>query len=307
MSTSPVKSVPERPIRARRIRFNYPQGGMNRHYVQGDLVPSHIVAVLSAVFPEGEDFFVRSVRHYSDQITDPELKAAVAGFVGQEVTHGREHRALNDRLQEMGYPTHFVDRLAYFELAVLADRYLPPRIRLAITAALEHYTATLAELLLTEPDLRELLGEGEVRSMLLWHALEESEHKAVAFDVFKLVGGTERERVWTMRLISAGFVVQVALNTLQSMATDRDSYRPSVLLPSLNRARKSPDLQQVGPPDPGPLQQARLPPERPGQRRADRAVEDLPVRRAGHARRPRPLAGGPGVGARTSTLRDSSC
>ena len=63
-----------------------------KHYAaEGDLIMSHVVAVLSATFPDGEDFFVRSVRHYRDQLTDPELKRQVAGFIGQESVHGREH------------------------------------------------------------------------------------------------------------------------------------------------------------------------------------------------------------------------
>ena len=76
-----------------------------KHFVtDGDVVMSHVIASLSSVFPDGEDFFVRSVRHYRDRITDPELKRQVAGFIGQEATHGREHRVFNNRLEELGYP-----------------------------------------------------------------------------------------------------------------------------------------------------------------------------------------------------------
>ena len=120
------------------------RSGLDRHYVDGDLVMSHVVAVLSATFPPGEDFFVRSVRNFSDEITDPELKQQVAGFIGQEVTHGREHRELNRRLQEMGYPTHRVARFVKGSLAD-AEKRVPAKLRLAYTAALEHYTATIAE------------------------------------------------------------------------------------------------------------------------------------------------------------------
>ena len=108
---------PQRSIRTRRVDFAYPETTKRLHFVQGDLVMSHVVAVLSALFPEGEDFFVRSVRHFADRITDPELKKQVAGFTGQEVTHGREHRALNEKLQQMGYPTRRVDRATRKRLA----------------------------------------------------------------------------------------------------------------------------------------------------------------------------------------------
>jgi uncharacterized protein len=235
--------TPHRTVRTRRIRFNYPTGSLGRHYVDGDLVMSHVVAYLSATFPEGEDFFVRSVRHYADRITDRELKSQVAGFIGQEVTHGREHRELNERLQQMGYPTGRVDRMIRRDLA-LADRRLPPRVRLAITAALEHYTAALAETLLTDQRAQALLGETEVRSMLLWHALEESEHKAVAFDVYRAVGGTETMRIRVMRAVTVAFLVGVVANTVASMLADRATYHPSRLARSVAALRHSPFLSR---------------------------------------------------------------
>lgn len=228
-------------IRTRRIAFAYPEGSLDRHYVQGDLVMSHIVAMLSALFPEGEDFFVRAVRRYRDQITDKELAGQVAGFIGQEVTHGREHRALNDKLREMGYPTRMADRFTHL-LMIRSDRFFPHRFQLAVTAALEHYTATIAERLLSCPEAQELLGESEVRSVLLWHALEESEHKAVAFDVYRAVGGTERMRIATMRLVNTLFIPIVVGLTTISLAGDRSAYNPVRLARSLARLPKSPFL-----------------------------------------------------------------
>src|SRR6266567_1523561 len=104
------RPIPPRTVRTRRVKFEYPAGDLRLHYAGGDLIMSHVFAVLSALFPEGEDFFVRSVRNYRDRITDPELKRQVAGFIGQEAIHGREHRELNRRLQAMGYPTFVIDR-----------------------------------------------------------------------------------------------------------------------------------------------------------------------------------------------------
>jgi hypothetical protein len=244
MTTAPAAvPTPRRSIRARRVSFDYSPAATSRHYAAGDLAMSHVVAVLSAMFPEGEDFFVRSVRHYADRITDPELKAQVAGFIGQEVTHGREHRALNERLQQLGYPTDRVDRLVRRDLG-LAERKLPPKVRLAITAALEHYTASLAETLLTDERAQALLGTSEVRSMLLWHALEESEHKAVAFDVFRAVGGSETMRIRVMRLVTVAFLLGTTLQALASMLADRATYHPTRPLRSLFALRHSPFLSR---------------------------------------------------------------
>jgi predicted metal-dependent hydrolase len=241
MTAAATTGVPPRDVRTRRIGFDYPTGSLSRHYVDGDLVMSHVVAVLSAMFPEGEDFFVRAVRRHAEQVDDPELQVQVRGFIGQEVTHGREHRALNERLQQMGYPTRRVDRSTKRGLA-LYERFAPPMVPLAMTAALEHYTATLAETLLTSERAQALLGDSEVRSMLLWHALEESEHKAVAFDVFRAAGGTERMRIWTMRYVTMTFLTSVTVHTILSMLADRATYRPKTLLRSVAALRYSPFL-----------------------------------------------------------------
>src|SRR5689334_22504606 len=99
-TTNPGRKVP-----TRRMSFEESLRGVPKHFAaDGDLIQSHLAASLSSVFPDGEDFFVRSVRHFRDDITDPELKRQVAGFIGQEAMHGREHRAFNDRLDELGYP-----------------------------------------------------------------------------------------------------------------------------------------------------------------------------------------------------------
>jgi predicted metal-dependent hydrolase len=142
---------------------------------------SHVVAVLSAMFPNGEDFFVRSVRHYRDQLDDPDLREHVNQFIGQESNHRRAHRELNDRLANLGYKTRVVDWSVGFGFTQVSARVLPPQARLAVTAALEHYTATLAEVLLEDTDAQSSIGDDQVRRLLLWHALEESEHKAVSY------------------------------------------------------------------------------------------------------------------------------
>jgi predicted metal-dependent hydrolase len=226
-------------IQTRRMSFEESLQEVPRHFgPDGDLLSSHIAACLSAVFPDGEDFFVRSVRHFRGDITDPVLKRQVAGFIGQEAMHGREHRAFNRRLSELGYPTRFVERVTERGLA-LAEKVLPARTNLAVTAALEHYTATLAEQLLRDPDTRDLFGDDRVRDLFLWHALEESEHKAVAFDVYRAVGGTERVRRATMNAVTLGFLGGTLLAIVQSLAMDRAAYNPVRLARSARRFLRS--------------------------------------------------------------------
>src|SRR3954469_16809270 len=119
-------SDPDRQIPTRRISFEESLQDLPRHFAaDGDLILSHVAAALSAVFPDGEDFFVRSVRRYRDQIEDPELKRSVAGFIGQEAMHGREHRAFNDRLDELGYPVKRFERFTKWGLET-REKIMPP-------------------------------------------------------------------------------------------------------------------------------------------------------------------------------------
>ncbi|MGH3412185.1 MAG: metal-dependent hydrolase [Marmoricola sp.] len=241
MADAATYGVPHRDVRTRRIRFSYPTGSLHQHYVDDDLVMSHVVAVLSGMFPEGENFFVRAVRDARDLVHDPELLEQLTGFVGQEASHGREHRELNQRLADMGYRSMTVDRHVKWLLAQV-ERLGSRRRRLAVTAALEHYTATLAECLLSKPEAQALLGETEVRSLLLWHALEESEHKAVAFDVYRAAGGPEWLRVWVMRVTTLVFLGEVVGQAFASMLRDRRTYHPVTLARSLLALRHSPFL-----------------------------------------------------------------
>lgn len=238
-NTSPDPMTSPAALKARRVKFSYPTGSDRQHFVGGDLVFSHFIAVLSAMFPEGEDFFIRSVRHYRDQITDPALQAAIKGFIAQEATHRHQHGMLNNRLQDMGYPTARIDRHVKWLIATL-ERVFPSMMSLAGTAALEHYTASLAEIILTDNEMQALLGDSDVRAMLLWHAFEECEHKAVAFDVYRAAGGTESMRVRAMRIATLIFVTELVLQTIRSLAHDPASYHPLRLLRSVNKLRKSP-------------------------------------------------------------------
>jgi predicted metal-dependent hydrolase len=233
-----------RRIRTRRIEFDYPADDLPRHYMGGgDLVMSHVVTVLSCLFPEGEDFFVRTVRRYRDRITDPELRAQVAGFIGQEASHGHQHRLFNERLAKLGYPTRRIDRMTRMGLR-LGERVLPASVNLATTAALEHYTATLAAVLLTDPEARAMFDVDEVRSMFLWHALEESEHKAVAFDVFQTVSGNHLVRVGVMNFVTMSFILTVVAHTAASVLGDHSSRDLRRVACSLGRLRRSPWLNR---------------------------------------------------------------
>ena len=238
-----TQSTTPRKVPTRRISFEESLQELPKHFAaDGDLILSHIAAGLSAVFPDGEDFFVRSVRNFRDEIDDPELKRQVAGFIGQEAMHGREHRAFNNRLHELGYSTKRIEKITRWGLGK-REKFLSKKNNLATTAALEHFTATLAELLLSSQETRDMFGHDEVRNLFVWHALEESEHKAVAFDVYKAVGGTERMRVWVMNFITFGFVAGMTVQVIYSLLRDKSTYNPRTLFRSLRNLRRAPFMK----------------------------------------------------------------
>ena len=213
---------------------------MPKHFAADeDLIMSHLAAALSGSFPDGEDFFVASVRHYRDQITDPELRRQVNGFIGQESVHGRVHRSFNARLAELGYYTEAAERRGKFVLGKV-QKVLSPERQLAMTAALEHFTATLAALVLSSEEARALFDHPASRDIFLWHALEEAEHKAVAFEVYRAIGGSEKIRVRSMQMARRNLVVNMGLQVVIGVLLDPASRRRGALRQSIWRFRRSP-------------------------------------------------------------------
>jgi len=227
----------DRSVRTRRIAIEHEPA--SRHFVDGDVLQSHIMAVLSATFPKGEQFFVDSVRNYRDQIEDEELRRHVAGFIGQESMHGREHDRFNEMLAELGYPTRFVDSATGIAMRIM-QRVLPPSVQLAFTAAAEHFTSVLAEQLLSDDAFAEQDVPDDVRALFEWHALEECEHKAVAFDVYDQCVGNEAIRLATMHATSALLGVVAAAALVGSTITDRKARNPLTFARSLLNLRNSP-------------------------------------------------------------------
>lgn len=173
-------------VERRDIKFNLDGIDIRNWHPAGPQVTS-LFNTLSLLFPDGERFFIQSVRHYENEITDPVLRKEVKGFIGQEAMHGREHQAYNDALEAAGYPAHAIQKQV-LDLLKMGHKLLSPRSQLAITIALEHFTAILADALLT--DDRVLEGAPpEMAALWRWHAIEETEHKAVAYDVYQQVAG----------------------------------------------------------------------------------------------------------------------
>ena len=168
------------PVR-RDLRFDLPVERAKDWHGLGSHV-THFFNALSLLFPAGERFFMDSVRNYRDRIDDPVLKQQVLGFIGQEAMHTREHIEYNELMQANHLPARKLDKRVWTVLGYM-KRKLPHSVQLAHTVAAEHYTAMLADWLLRDPTRLDGSVEG-YRQMWIWHALEETEHKAVSFDVW---------------------------------------------------------------------------------------------------------------------------
>jgi len=155
-----------------------------RHWLAGNAAATAVSNGVSLLFPHGERFFVRAVKHFLDRIDDPGLRAQVKGFFGQEGRHAREHERFNEILRRQGFE---IDRFleAYDRISRWIEARTPPKLRLAVTAACEHFTAIMAEGAFQGPLLE--LSASEMQALLAWHAAEEIEHKAVAYDVLQRI------------------------------------------------------------------------------------------------------------------------
>ena len=203
-----------------------------RDWYSNDAFVTTFMDALSLLFPEGERFFVDSVKQLRDVVTDPQLAENVAGFIGQEAMHAREHRAFNELLVTQGF-TGVQKVEARMRRGIdRSRRRLSKKSQLAMTCALEHFTAILAEQLLSDERLRDEFHP-EVLPLWLWHALEESEHKAVAFDVYRAAGGGYAHRALWMLLTTVMFFAGQAATHVEMMASRGILFQPWRWLPGV--------------------------------------------------------------------------
>jgi predicted metal-dependent hydrolase len=193
--------------------------GFEPHWNGGDAYRSQVFNALSFMFPIGEQFFIDAVRHFLPEIEaqgNTTLVKDIKLFVGQEATHRHLHQQYNDHLLAMGYDAWVERTLAR---VMHLTRNSSPKFKLAITVAYEHFTALLGDGLLRRASWTAQM-EPTMRAIWLWHAAEESEHKAVAMDTYKAVGGGYLMRISLFLLISLEFNLWVFIQTSKMLRRD---------------------------------------------------------------------------------------
>ena len=183
----------------RRMNFNFDT--VPEYWMGGNAGLTHFMTALSALFPAGEKFFidsVRAVRYHSMLKNNADLQKEISAFIGQEAMHTHEHVAFNAAAQKFGHDVDALER--HTDTVIQTTRKFMAKLAkpigitqemvdLTTTTALEHFTATIASQLLSNSHIQELMTDDTMKTMWLWHAIEENEHKAVAYDVFKGVFG----------------------------------------------------------------------------------------------------------------------
>ncbi|MDM1782847.1 metal-dependent hydrolase [Acinetobacter sp. 10FS3-1] len=183
----------------RRMNFEFEQ--VPEYWMSGSAGLTHFMTALSALFPAGEKFFIDSVRAVRQHpaIKDNEaLQKEISAFIGQEAMHTQEHVGFNASAQRYGHDVDALDRQTdrviqtvrkFFAVLGKPFGISQEMVDLTATTALEHFTATIASQLLSNEHIQELMKDETMKTMWLWHAIEENEHKAVAYDVFEGVFG----------------------------------------------------------------------------------------------------------------------
>jgi len=193
-----------------------------RWWLNNDPVATAWHNALSATFPRGEAFFIEAVKAHREG-APPKLEAEIRAFVRQEINHTREHIAFNRAAVEAGYDLDFIDQRVAANLELTKDR--PAILNLAVTMALEHYTAMMAQEFLANQ--KHFAGaEPETAAMWRWHAIEEIEHKGVAYDTWlHATKDWTRGKRWKVKsimmlIVTTNFIRNRWQDTLELLAQD---------------------------------------------------------------------------------------
>lgn len=194
-------------ITARNVHFDW--GGVPLHYLPGEPVATQFYNFMHLVLPEGERAMATALAEALPYIEDKRLREEVVGFVGQESMHASSHEGVRDHLVRNGVPVQpIIDRMQFLIDGMLGDHGLTGRAkeewlkeRLAIFAAMEHFTAFIGQWFLDNDRIDDM--HPMMLDLIRWHGAEEAEHRNVVFDAFQYLDGSYARRIRTAVFSSA--------------------------------------------------------------------------------------------------------
>ncbi|MFJ9934552.1 metal-dependent hydrolase [Streptomyces virginiae] len=208
MSNTPLAPAPVASehvdLRPRNVSFGWEDTPL--HWLPGEPFAGHMINVLHLLLPAGERWFVHVYKQALPHIEDERLREDVVGFIGQEAMHAAAHDDVLPHLKRLGLdPTPYTAQVDWLFEKLLGDRTLPPgrarhwwlMERVAMIAAIEHYTAFLGDWVLGADELDRRGADPTMLDLLRWHGAEEVEHRSVAFDLFMHLDGGYRRRART--------------------------------------------------------------------------------------------------------------
>jgi len=211
-------------IEPRNIRFTEVRRALKQDWAEGSAFITAIYNALSMTFPVGEKFFIDNVRHYASRIDDAKLQHEIGAFCAQEGFHRREHQFYNETMCRLrGYDHDQLEAPLRNHMDFISTRVSRRRL-LAATVACEHITAIFAREVLTQAHWTANMPQA-MRELWLWHALEETEHKAVAFDVYRAIGGDEKTRRRALTITSVHLVTTVLRTAFAMLRQDGQFYK----------------------------------------------------------------------------------
>lgn len=188
----PQHQSPMIPIRHMKFEFE-PEKIDPKFFLNAELASAYF-ASLSIFLTYGEDLVIDTARYHRDLIQDPLLKQRVTALIGQEALHSKLHEELNDAFLKVDLPVALFRTWAEWVFKYGFNR-LPQPMKLSLMAGIEHFTAVLAEYMMNHEEIFFESQDEKQRAIWMWHMLEESEHKDIAYDVFQTLSNNYALRV----------------------------------------------------------------------------------------------------------------
>lgn len=146
--------------------------------------------------PHFERYLIHALRQAREQVQDPQLRRDISAIIGQEAHHAKNFLQVNQALARRYPQVARFDAEAKQHFGTCAKNDSLKRL-VGFTAGYETFTFLAGIIIL--PNYQRWFADSDpvMKAIWVWHQVEEVEHGAVAFDVYKfLYGRCEWYRKW---------------------------------------------------------------------------------------------------------------